>query len=711
MPSLAKTSFVALAFLACLQSPRAEGEDEFQGHSRRPAEHDATEATRGDEHDVSGERTIVIRSSVLGGDDTAGFSEMIRVEHGQVSAEGIGDIVGRAAGVYVRSVGGMGEYGVASIRGADPEQVPVYLDGVLLNLGGFTAVNLAEFAPEAIGSVEVFRGQVPARLARGGFSGAVVLHTRKERAPVIELRAGAGSWAGWHASALGAARPGPWSLLAVVSAVGSRGDFIYLNRNGTLFDTSDDVYMPRSNNSHRTLSALVKAERPMGEDWRLELAADTFWRKQGVAGLDNLPTTNTWLSSFRQTLQARTITMGDWWSAGVDANFYLVRQEFDDSAAAHGELGLGRQHVLTTDWTAGCGGWFDYSLGRHSASARLEAGFENFSHRDLIGGAAPGDKRLYLLVLAYTHQWRPWEGWALEPGARIELRYASFGGGPLPGGIGRMDAVAEFEPVWQASLGYWRKFPGGFRLVTSAGHTARPAGLAELFGDRGAVVGNPNLKPESAWRADIGGEWRRDWPSIGLGVETQAAVFGSFADDLIVYVQNSQASVRPENIDSAVVAGFETAAHAYFPRGWKLDLSYTYMFTTNLSQSPVYRGNRLPGRPAHRLWARLSWEWKAARHDTVLWFEADYAGSNYLDAANLKQDTLARLLFGAGLSIEHDRSGLLLSLRVQNLADTIVVGDGLHRRPLRDFEGFPLPGLTVMATVGWRASIDDGRGK
>ncbi|RME28677.1 MAG: TonB-dependent receptor [Deltaproteobacteria bacterium] len=219
------------------------------------------------------------------------------------------------------------------------------------------------------------------------------------------------------------------------------------------------------------------------------------------------------------------------------------------------------------------------------------------------------------------------------------------------------------------------------------------------------MVGNPQLVPEASWRADLGIELRRKWATIPLRLESQVAAFGSLADDLIVYVQNSQASVRPENIESAAIAGLETAAKMDLPLGLRLELSYTYLFTRNLSDSPVYNGKRLPGRPAHRLWARIGWKRRASGYDVMVWFETDFAGSNYLDAANLKEDTLARLLFGAGMNIEHRQSGLAISLRLQNLADTIAVGGGLDRRPLRDFEGFPLPGFTAMATLAWRAKL------
>ncbi|MCK7491335.1 MAG: hypothetical protein MZW92_06175, partial [Comamonadaceae bacterium] len=52
----------------------------------------------------------------------------------------------RAVGVQVRRLGGLGSFGLASIRGSSAAQVPIYLDGLLLNAGGLSAVDLGELS-------------------------------------------------------------------------------------------------------------------------------------------------------------------------------------------------------------------------------------------------------------------------------------------------------------------------------------------------------------------------------------------------------------------------------------------------------------------------------------------------------------------------------------------------------------------------------------
>ena len=51
----------------------------------------------------------------------------------------------------------------------------------------------------------------------------------------------------------------------------------------------------------------------------------------------------------------------------------------------------------------------------------------------------------------------------------------------------------------------------------------------------------------------------------------------------------------------------------------------------------------------------------------------------------------ARVLVGAGLVVEHPRSGLRLAASALNLGDSRV----------QDFPGYPLPGRSVFVALGW----------
>jgi len=182
-----------------------------------------------------------------------------------------------------------------------------------------------------------------------------------------------------------------------------------------------------------------------------------------------------------------------------------------------------------------------------------------------------------------------------------------------------------------------------------------------------------------------------------------AAWFGSWVEDLIAYVQNSQDTIRPENVDAARILGFETSLRLHLFELISLEANYTFLHGINRSNKPHHKGNRLPGRPAHELYGRLEIGRVLSKWGFSTWFDVDYAGTNYMDPSNLNEDSLARLLFGVGGRVTYPAAGLTLTVEVRNLLDTIAIKDASgFERPLRDYEAFPLPGRTVLATLHFR---------
>ncbi|HUT76819.1 MAG TPA: TonB-dependent receptor, partial [Polyangia bacterium] len=260
------------------------------------------------------------------------------------------------------------------------------------------------------------------------------------------------------------------------------------------------------------------------------------------------------------------------------------------------------------------------------------------------------------------------------------------------------------ELFWSPALGARLEIAAGLFLRANGGRYLRAPDLAELYGDRGAVVGNPDLVPEVGWNADAGATWIRQGSSAGLTLlRLDAAWFGSWAEDLIAYVQNSQRTIRPENVDAARILGVETMLRLVLFDLVSLQGNYTYLNTINRSEKPYHDGRRLPGRPEHEAYARLGVERVFERWGGAVWIDADYAGNVYLDQANLKDDAVGRLLFGLGYRLERPREGLALTLEVKNIFDTISVEDARgNDRPVRDYEAYPLPGRTFLATIHYR---------
>src|SRR5205085_6100572 len=112
--------------------------------------------------------------------------------------------------------------------------------------------------------------------------------------------------------------------------------------------------------------------------------------------------------------------------------------------------------------------------------------------------------------------------------------------------------------------------------------------------NQGSVLGNPQLAPERAesWDAGLDGEttWR------GVRASLEWAHFTSHARDLIVYVRNSQSSVRAQNIARAEIDGDELSARL---AGRHLTWSAfgTLQSAIDRGSVPFWYGRTLPQRP------------------------------------------------------------------------------------------------------------------
>ncbi|MBN2493874.1 MAG: TonB-dependent receptor [Deltaproteobacteria bacterium] len=692
-----------LACLACLllAAAPAAGEESEEADLDQLSE----EERRGLE-DLDLETVLVKARRLDAGGQTTAFGECLEVKEASMRVETVSEVLSDAVGVQVRRLGGLGSYGAASIRGSTPSQVPVYLDGVLLNGGGFAVVDLGTLALDTLSRIEVYRGFAPIELSTAGIGGALHLRTRDFEHGRTELALSAGSFDSLRLHAFSGHRL-PWAeaeLLGAVSLERSAGDFDYLNRNGTLFNPDDDRIQPRSNNDHRALNALAKLECSLA-DWRLTLAESFQLKDQGIAGIDSVPTEHARLGTARSALSLRALRpLGESAKLGLDASWLYLHDDFDDSFGAHGELGLGRQHALASTHALALGGLFQALLApEHLSAARLEGRWERFGHQELVldQRGQPADR--LRMALAAQHEWTIWQRLSALPSVRLEYLHSAFGGGILPGGLGQMEPVNKDDFLWQAALGLRWEAVAGLTFQANGGRSVRTPDIAELFGDRGSVIGNAELRPETGFNADAG----LIWILAGRGpldlLRVELIGFGSWTDDLIVLVQNSQSTVRSENVDAAEILGLETSLRLELWERLSLSANYTYLHAINRSETPYYEGKRLPGRPVHEVFSRIAFEQAFPRWGIKLWFDVDYAGQNDLTPANLEEDALARLLFGAGFRMSHAATGLSMSVEVKNLCDSFVLHDAQGRqRPLRDFASFPLPGRTIMATLHWR---------
>jgi iron complex outermembrane receptor protein len=246
-------------------------------------------------------------------------------------------------------------------------------------------------------------------------------------------------------------------------------------------------------------------------------------------------------------------------------------------------------------------------------------------------------------------------------------------------------------------------------LKGSGGWYVRLPTLLELFGDRGYILGAPDLKPERGPSCDVGGVWA---PARSRGVLdrilVEADVFATRARDTIAFITTAGFVARAQNIGQTETYGAELVASARVARTLSLTASYTRLDTEQISDDVNLAGKPIPRDPGHALYARAD----LVRPRFALWLDAGYQSESALDPAGLGS-VPARTLVGAGATVPI-AAGFAISLSFDNLLDARITDLPLvpppsptfttSPTPLSDVAGFPLPGRSFYLTLQWSHS-------
>ena len=199
---------------------------------------------------------------------------------------------------------------------------------------------------------------------------------------------------------------------------------------------------------------------------------------------------------------------------------------------------------------------------------------------------------------------------SLVPGLRWEVFRDNFAGGAGPPATPASVQVRDF---FSPHFGMRAEPVPGLTLLANVGRYAREPNLEELFGNRGVVVGNPQLRPEVAFNRDVGFHLELpDLPHVVTRAALEYAYFDNTIDDLIVLVQNSQNIVQPQNVTQAHVTGHELVVRGRLAERLGLVANYTHERARDVGDVPFLHGKQLPGRPADEAYARLELGWSRA---------------------------------------------------------------------------------------------------
>lgn len=140
------------------------------------------------------------------------------------------DLLKMVPGVHVREVNGKGQYTTVTVRGSTAAQVGIFVDGVLTNLGGDSAVDLSTIPVKNVERIEVYRGYIPSRFGGTFMGGVVNIVTKKPTTAHTTAEIGKSSYGGKQFSAELTSPAGAGSLMIGANYESSDGDFPYTER-------------------------------------------------------------------------------------------------------------------------------------------------------------------------------------------------------------------------------------------------------------------------------------------------------------------------------------------------------------------------------------------------------------------------------------------------------------------------------------------------
>lgn len=614
-----------------------------------------------------------------------GTVSIIRPQEMKGEQKNLPELLKQVPGLHIIELKGRGAYTTASVRGSTAAQVAVYVDGVLMNLGSESAVDLSTIPVENVEQIEVYRGYIPARFGGASMGGVINIITKKpDGKGGGSLSLGTGSYGKFRAAGSYSAPLGDGNVLVGFSRDQANGEFNYLNTRNE-YDPGDDYTAKRKNNSYQNTDVLVKWQN---DDWTLEgawkrndrdlplpiigIESDRYWDKGPKQVTDQW----NFAASRRQQI-------GDL-DLGVRLEYLRQEKKYDDPTTGENVFG-----------EAG----FSYKHNR----------YETDRYGIAVDGSLPvGERHLLEFLWNYYDETLHTKGDVVAnfEGQERHTRYAW--NGQLQDTI----SLTDKDNLWLTPIIRWNsadgrtEFSGGAALTykigkywsakASYGSYNRAPNMYELYGDGAFVMDNQSLEWEDGHQWDIGVTWKGE--VLKGKTEATLTYFGSHVNNLIEYFVVNPRFGRYENVGRAHIQGVELEGSIKWD-DWEIYGAATWMDAINKTPG-AQNGMRIANRPEYEGYVRIARNNLLKNKALSLFAEGRYIGNNFYDRLQeVKQDDLFTVGFGARYQIRDD---LKLVVGVDDIfdeaPDVLFLAEGYG--PDRTM-WYPLQGRTFYATLIW----------
>lgn len=605
-------------------------------------------------------------------EDRAAAASVVLPSESPRAYDDLGSLLLEVPGVTVTRTGSQEAFSSITLRGSNPDQVSIYVDGVPLNIAEGGGVDVSTLPLGDVERVEVYRGTTPLAFGEAALGGVISITTRTPSATRASVRAGVASFGTAFADATGGGRVGRLRLYLGTHVFSSKGDYPYRNDHGTAVNPADDYDALRQNNDALEANGVFRATLTLDGRRTLGLGVVGFARAQGLPGPLNLPALHARFHTTRGLGYLRYESRDDLGPGGRLSAEAFVGVERDRLLDPDGEVEnqgpmLTHETTLSTGATVNAarplGDWVRVAL-------LLEGRRETYTPIDELHPEASGVPARRLVGVAGVQLDLRWQRLDLDliPSARIEeisdvVTGESGGAMPLPA----TPAIDRLLPTIRLAL--VRPLTPAATLKANVGRYAHAASFLELYGDgSGRLLGNASLVPEQGNNADLA-LWI-DRPGRRVAVTSRTTIFGALVDDLIYWPRTSDGPSRAQNLSRAQVYGLEQELRLGLGRHARLVAEATYTVAEDESDSATTRGKQIPHHPRTTAYARpeLVRIGLPAGLDLAAYADTAIFAGGYDDPANT-YPMPTQVLVGAGMSLLWSRAHLRLTASALNLTN------------------------------------------
>jgi len=615
-----------------------------------------------------------VRSYKVLSENPSGFIEIIRIDEDPAKSQDISDELKKVSGVQINQTGGIDSFSTIMIRGASSSSVDVFINGVKVNPLTMGSFNLSILPDEIFERIEVYKGFTPLRLGFSNTGGSVNIVTRRSKGENKGLKLYYGSFNTIQSSGFLSDSENESSYFFSFYYRHTDGDYEFLNRNGTFENREDDVIKKRENNQKDEYALSLTATSMVRKDLKLDISLIPSYSSGGIPGPENLETEHSFYNSLTNIFSLtghlflrsfiNEIVLGY-------SNLYY-RNEFNDR--------FGELNMLFADITDTSGirdGIYllsDLPLYRNYVALKFSYSDESIYRKSRMRAKDryEGKRGEYVFNI--------------EDNIEVILKKLYI----IPSiGIKKVDNSVRYSSMYlmkededNSSNALLKNYRIGIiyrltdELLFRSNYSVykRYPDMYEIFGDGVYIFPNPELRPEYAKLFDFGFEFYTDYLFI------KYAVFKSDYEDLIQFWQNSQKTIKPENISKAEIYGTELSLNPVFYHNIISELSYTHQEPINKSDIPSFKNKILP----FRYTDSLSLKTGILISDFKVLYEYQYTSQNYFDAANFLPEggTKERSFHNLSLTYFYRKSELNCGLYIKNITDVRT----------EDIAGYPLPG-------------------